>query len=53
MPGRPDFRLYHSNALDVLGEHPSLAMVIGAGVALVWAGTGFALGRSQQRREGG
>ena len=39
-------------ALDVLGEQPSLAMVIGAGVALVWAGTGFALGRSQRRREG-
>ncbi|KAF1692119.1 NTP/NDP exchange transporter [Pseudoxanthomonas koreensis] len=38
-------------ALDLLGEHPALAMVIGAGVALAWAGTGFALGRAQRRRE--
>jgi AAA family ATP:ADP antiporter len=38
-------------ALDLLGEHPALAMVIGAGIALVWAGTGFALGRAQRRRE--
>ncbi len=38
-------------ALDVLGEHPSLAMFIGAGVALGWAGTGLALGRAQRRRE--
>ena len=38
-------------ALDLLGEHPALAMFIGAGIALVWAGTGFALGRAQRRRE--
>jgi len=37
--------------LDLLGEHPALAMVIGAGVALAWAGTGLALGRAQRRRE--
>ena len=37
--------------LDLLGEHPSLAMFIGAGIALAWAGTGFALGRAQRRRE--
>ncbi|AKC86917.1 NTP/NDP exchange transporter [Pseudoxanthomonas suwonensis] len=37
--------------LDLLGEHPALAMIIGAGVALAWAGTGFALGRAQRRRE--
>ncbi|WP_019398317.1 NTP/NDP exchange transporter [Pseudoxanthomonas sp. GW2] len=37
--------------LDLLGEHPSLALFIGAGVALVWAGTGVALGRAQRRRE--
>ncbi len=40
-------------ALDLLGEHPALAMFIGAGIALVWAGTGFALGRAQRRREAG
>ena len=38
-------------ALDLLGEHPALAMFIGAGIALAWAGTGFALGRAQRRRE--
>ncbi len=38
-------------ALDVLGEHPQLAMFIGAGVAVAWAGTGLALGRAQRRRE--
>lgn len=37
--------------LDVIGEHPSLAMFIGAGIALVWAGTGLGLGRAQRRRE--
>ena len=37
--------------LDLMGEHPALAMFIGAGIALVWAGTGFALGRAQRRRE--
>lgn len=38
-------------ALDVLGEHPQLAMFIGAGVAVAWAGAGLALGRAQRRRE--
>ncbi len=37
--------------LDVLGEHPALAMSIGAAIALAWAGTGWALGRTQRRRE--
>ncbi|WP_411832054.1 NTP/NDP exchange transporter [Pseudoxanthomonas mexicana] len=37
--------------LDLLGEHPALAMFIGAGIALVWAGSGAALGRAQRRRE--
>lgn len=37
--------------LDLLGEHPALAMTIGAGIALAWAGTGLALGRAQRRRE--
>src|SRR5690606_40904999 len=36
--------------LDLLGEHPSLALFIGAGIALAWAGTGLALGRAQRRR---
>ena len=38
-------------ALDLLGELPGLAMFIGAGIALTWAGTGFLLGRAQRRRE--
>lgn len=37
--------------LDLLGEHPSLAMFIGAVLALVWALTGAGLGRAQRRRE--
>ena len=37
--------------LALRGEHPALAMFIGAGVALAWAGTGFGLGRAQRRRE--
>ena len=37
--------------LDVLGDHPGLAMLIGAGIALAWAGTGWGLGRAQRRRE--
>jgi ATP:ADP antiporter, AAA family len=37
--------------LDLLGEHPALAMFIGAGIALAWAGTGLMLGRAQRRRE--
>ena len=39
--------------LDLMGEHPALAMCIGAGIALAWAGTGFALGRAQRHRESG
>lgn len=38
-------------ALDVLAEHPAVAMLIGTGVALAWAATGWALGRQQRRRE--
>jgi len=38
-------------ALDVLAEHPAVAMLIGSGVALAWAATGLALGRQQRRRE--
>ncbi|WP_353227201.1 NTP/NDP exchange transporter [Pseudomonas qingdaonensis] len=37
--------------LDVLGEHPQLAMLIGAGIALGWAATGGWLGRRQRRLE--
>ncbi|MEJ5041343.1 MFS transporter [Pseudomonas sp. B21-036] len=37
--------------LDVLGEHPQLAMLIGAGIALEWAATGGWLGRRQRRLE--
>ena len=38
-------------ALDHFAQHPALAMFIGAGIALVWAGTGGWLGRAQHRRE--
>ncbi|MGN7831094.1 NTP/NDP exchange transporter [Pseudoxanthomonas sp. 22568] len=37
--------------LDLVAEHPALAMFIGAGIALVWAGNGAWLGRAQRRRE--
>lgn len=37
--------------LDVMGEHPQLAMLIGAGIALGWAATGGWLGRRQRRLE--
>ncbi|MEE1866036.1 NTP/NDP exchange transporter [Pseudomonas auratipiscis] len=37
--------------LDLLGEHPGLAMLIGAAIALIWALTGGWLGREQRRRE--
>ncbi|KJK16761.1 NTP/NDP exchange transporter [Pseudomonas sp. 2(2015)] len=37
--------------LDVMGDHPQLAMLIGAGIALGWAGSGWWLGRQQRRRE--
>ncbi|MDN7143458.1 MFS transporter [Pseudomonas sp. JQ170] len=37
--------------LDVIGDHPALAMFIGAAIALVWALTGAWLGRQQRQRE--
>lgn len=39
--------------LDLLAEQPSLAMYIGAALALVWALTGGLLGRWEQQRESG
>jgi AAA family ATP:ADP antiporter len=36
-------------ALDVIAEHPQLAMLIGAAIALGWASTGAWLGRRQAR----
>ncbi|AYG44984.1 MFS transporter [Pseudomonas sp. Leaf58] len=39
-------------ALDVIGEHPQLAMLIGALMALGWAATGGWLGRRQARQDG-
>ena len=39
--------------LDLLAEQPSLAMFIGAALALVWALTGGLLGRWEQQREAG
>ena len=38
-------------ALDVLAEHPSMAMFIGTGIAVAWAFTGLSLGRQQRSRE--
>lgn len=37
--------------LDLMTEQPALAMLIGAGIALVWAVTGGTLGRWQRNRE--
>ena len=37
--------------LDLLSEQPALAMLIGAGLALVWAGTGGWLGRQHRQQE--
>ncbi|MCO8169187.1 MFS transporter [Pseudomonas sp. 21LCFQ02] len=37
--------------LDLLGEHPALAMYIGAGLALLWAWVGLRLGQAQRQRE--
>ncbi|NMG66416.1 MFS transporter [Azoarcus indigens] len=37
--------------LDLLAEHPSLAMSMGAVLALLWAGVGWTLGRQQGRLE--
>ncbi len=38
--------------LDLVAEHPALAMLIGAGIALAWAAAGGMLGRWQREREG-
>jgi AAA family ATP:ADP antiporter len=37
--------------LDLVADHPALAMLIGAGIALVWAFTGGLLGRWQRGQE--
>ena len=37
--------------LDLLAEHPATAMIIGAAIALVWAGSGGLLGRWHRQRE--
>lgn len=37
--------------LDLLAEHPATAMIIGAVIALVWAGSGGLLGRWHRQRE--
>lgn len=36
--------------LDLMGDHPQLAMIIGALIAVGWAGTGLALGRRHTSR---
>lgn len=38
--------------VDMLAQQPAVAAVIGAGLTLIWAGTGAALARSQRRIEG-
>ncbi|MBH3426529.1 NTP/NDP exchange transporter [Pseudomonas alkylphenolica] len=38
--------------LDLVADHPALAMMMGAVIALVWALTGLWLGREQRSREG-
>lgn len=40
------------HGLSLLGEHPSLAMIIGAVLALAWAATGGWLARQYRQREG-
>ncbi len=37
--------------LDLVADHPALAMLIGAGIALAWAFTGGLLGRWQRGKE--
>ncbi|MBA1193091.1 MFS transporter [Pseudomonas entomophila] len=37
--------------LDLLGEHPQLALWIGAGLAAVWAVTGYRLGQARAKME--
>ncbi|HRN83241.1 MAG TPA: MFS transporter, partial [Hyphomicrobium sp.] len=39
--------------LDLIAEQPWLAMLIGSGIALFWAGTGAFLGRRQREKEAG
>ncbi len=39
------------HGIDMLGNHPAAAMLIGSALALVWAGNGLLLGRAQRRRE--
>jgi len=41
------------SGLDAFANHPALAMLIGAAVALGWAATGLMLGRRQVVREAG
>lgn len=38
--------------LDLVADHPALAMLMGAVIALAWALTGLWLGREQRNREG-
>lgn len=37
--------------IDLIGDHPAVAMCLGSALALVWAGNGWYLGRAQRRRE--
>lgn len=37
--------------LDLVAEHPAMAMLIGAGIAVAWGITGGVLGRGHRRRE--
>ena len=37
--------------LDLVADHPAMAMLIGAGIALAWAFTGGLLGRWQRGKE--
>jgi AAA family ATP:ADP antiporter len=37
--------------LDLLGEHPQLALWIGAGLAAIWAVTGYRLGQARAKME--
>lgn len=39
------------HGLDVIGQHPALAMFFGAAIGIAWASTGGLLGRWQRRRE--
>ena len=37
--------------LDLFADHPATAMLIGAAVAILWAGVGAGLGRKQSQIE--